>query len=369
MGVIMGFFGKNSVSEIEFDQLKKENEALKRENEELRNQLREYHNNVMDKEKEEECGLADSLIHLESQHLKLNIIDIQSNMAESIENSEKNIDRTKTLMQNLEEIASKTNQITGVLDNLNQLSDNSISTVSGLSERTDDIATILTLIKDISDQTNLLALNAAIEAARAGEHGRGFAVVADEVRKLADRTDKAVSEINISLQTMKQEVESISEQFSSIQESVNESNGLIMVLNENIAQNHKSLQESFSEIAFSNDRVFMSLAKLDHILWKVNTYYSAITKKEQFAFVDHHSCRLGKWYYEGKGKEHFASSPHYKQLEAPHAVVHNGTHKVFELIAQENPDRDAIYEAFEEMERGSDEIFDILDKILHDKTN
>ncbi|WP_373071958.1 CZB domain-containing protein [Sulfurimonas sp.] len=111
----------------------------------------------------------------------------------------------------------------------------------------------------------------------------------------------------------------------------------------------------------------MSLAKLDHILWKVNTYYSATTREEQFKFVDHHNCRLGKWYEEGDGKTNFAHTEHYKELEAPHAIVHNGTHKVFDLIAQENPDTNKLKAAFDEMEKGSDEVFKILDKILHDK--
>ncbi|MCX6076213.1 MAG: CZB domain-containing protein [Campylobacterales bacterium] len=111
----------------------------------------------------------------------------------------------------------------------------------------------------------------------------------------------------------------------------------------------------------------MSLAKLDHILWKVNTYYSAVTKEEQFKFVDHHNCRLGKWYYEGDGKESFSHTSHYSKLESSHATVHNGTHKVFDLMVHENVDLRQMVSAFEEMEKGSTEVFATLDQILHDK--
>jgi len=98
----------------------------------------------------------------------------------------------------------------------------------------------------------------------------------------------------------------------------------------------------------------------------VNTYLSVNKGEPAFSFVDHHNCRLGKWYYDGEGQQFFSCSDHYAALEQPHATVHQGTKLVFDLIDAQNMDYSALMEAFEVMEHASGKVFDGLNQIKSD---
>ena len=292
---------------------------------------------------------------------------IQDQLANGVTQLNTTANIAKTTADESNQSINEAQDVINKLATLTEYINNNNLAVEALQTRANEIGEVVNLIKDIAEQTNLLSLNAAIEAARAGEHGRGFAVVADEVRKLAERTQKATSEIHISIQTLQQETNVISDSAETISGVANESTAMIEKFKTTLDISNVNANKMEIDAKDLESSLMTILVKIDHILFKSNTFSRVVSHKGSDGITDHKNCRLGKWYNK-EAKEIFGFTSAYKAIDRPHSIVHEASKKAAQISAEGyNPkNNQAIIDEFIQMEKASQELFELLNKMLQE---
>lgn len=313
----------------------------------------------------------EGLLHRHNLNINTSLNNTQAVYLNLLEELDEMMKESKSTAEGSTDGLSLTKEIVSDTNNLNSQIQTENEIVNALVDKSKDISEAITVIDQIAFQTNILSLNAAVEAATAGEAGKGFAVVAGEVRNLASRSAEAAKEIKEVVEAIQSETARMKKSSDVVGNVVKETKDRVDMLIKLMNQFQKNANRSVYEVESISNKIFINLAKLDHVIYKNNLYQLIFGEDNEFNPVSHDSCRLGKWYNTGLGKTEFGFVRSYKELDHPHGVVHDEANSLAKECAGGSVSctKKLIEEKIQKIEVASQDVFRILDQMLEEKND
>ncbi len=195
-----------------------------------------------------------------------NITDLNDRTVHSVGVSANTMELTHSVAESAEQLAASISEISRSMTQSQSETERAFDQTETANEMTqrmtgvvDEMGNIVEVIRNIAGQINLLALNATIESARAGEAGKGFAVVANEVKNLANQAARATEDISQeitgiqsisaevagALQLIRESVETVRNDVTSISSAVAEQNAVT----DNVSVNMRDMAKTVEELS------------------------------------------------------------------------------------------------------------------------
>ncbi|WP_431313125.1 CZB domain-containing protein [Vibrio zhanjiangensis] len=100
------------------------------------------------------------------------------------------------------------------------------------------------------------------------------------------------------------------------------------------------------------------------MVWKSAVYKQVVNEDFDTPVNLHTECRLGKWYFEGKGQQLYSHLNSFKALDAPHKQVHESGRLALE--SGKAGDTKSMFKHLSTMEAASEEVVALLESLIDD---
>jgi hypothetical protein len=205
------------------------------------------------------------------------------------------------------------------------------------------------------------------QGSRTAEAGMVQAAHAGTALEEIRRAVATLNDLNIQIATATEEQSAVAEEINRNVSNISTFVHDTVLQTESTSKDMYNFSESLRQLtsrytSSEKNRFDFNAAKAAHLAWKVrlNSFLKGTGQLTKDQAVSHQHCQLGQWYYSD-GQKKYGHIPEMRQMEQPHAELHNIIKSILRL--KEAGNIRGAEEEYLKVEPLSKQIVSLLDKV------